>query len=260
LRFDVRLFSLGKPWVYALGSYGQRGRRFERSKSPLALIVHWPRELKRFILRLRYSLLKIFFREKRNAVEFSSNAPYLKSYFDQHYPGMGYEAGDYSYGTPHILEWGEGRKLYVGKYCSIGPETVIYLGGNHRSDWVTTFPFTALDPLAAGIGGHPLSRGDVVIGHDVWMGRASSILSGVTVGHGACIAAHAVVTKDVPPYAIVAGNPAKVVRYRFSERQIEKLLEIRWWDFSIEKIRDLYPKLLSSSIDEFISDAEKQKR
>jgi acetyltransferase-like isoleucine patch superfamily enzyme len=192
-------------------------------------------------------------------VEFIGEAPYLQSYFDQHYPGMDYKAGEYSYGTPHVLEWGEGKKLHVGKYCSIGPETVIYLGGNHRSDWVTTFPFTVLDPVAAGIRGHPQSRGDVVIGHDVWMGRASSILSGVKVGHGACIAAHAVVTKDVPPYAIVAGNPAVVVKYRFSEHQIKKLIQTCWWDLPIAKIRDLYPTLLSSSVDEFIAAAEKQK-
>jgi len=99
-----------------------------------------------------------------------------------------------------------------------------------------------------------------VIGHDVWMGRASSILSGVTVGHGACIAAHAVVTKDVPPYAIVAGNPARIVKHRFSDRQIQKLLEIGWWDFPLDDIRALYPKLLSSSIDDFIAAAEKRER
>jgi len=215
--------------------------------------------LKPIILRLRNHFLKLFFRKKWNSVEFISNAPYLKAYFDQQYPEMGYESGEYSYGTPNVLEWGEGKTLRVGKYCSIGPETTIYLGGNHRPDWVTTFPFTALDPVAAGIQGHPHSRGDVVIGHDVWMGRAASIMSGVKVGHGACIAAHAVVTKDVPPYAIVAGNPGAIVKYRFSERQIEKLLEIAWWDFPIENIRNLYPKLLSSSIDEFISAAERQK-
>jgi len=193
-------------------------------------------------------------------LEFSATAPYLNAYFEQNYPDKGYRAGDYSYGTPTVLDWGEGKKLKVGKFCSIGPETVIYLGGDHRSDWVTTFPFTVLDPVASGRQGHPRSRGDVVIGHDVWMGRASSILSGVTVGHGACIAAHAVVTKDVPPYAIVAGNPARIVKHRFSDRQIQKLLEIGWWDFPLDDIRALYPKLLSSSIDDFIAAAEKRER
>jgi acetyltransferase-like isoleucine patch superfamily enzyme len=199
------------------------------------------------------------FKKTLFSMSFVDNAPYLTRHFDTHYPGMGYEAGEYSYGTPTVLEWGEGKKLSVGKFCSLGPETIIYLGGNHRTDWVTTYPFTTLDPVAAGIQGHPHSRGDVVIGHDVWMGRASSILSGVKVGHGACISAHAVVTKDVPPYAIVAGNPARIVKYRFNEQQITKLLKIGWWDFPIETIRALYPQLLSSSIDDFISAAEKRK-
>jgi len=197
-----------------------------------------------------------FFKKKLFAMRFVDDTPYLTEYFEKYYPDMGYKAGQYSYGTPKILDWGEGKTLSVGKFCSLGPETVIYLGGNHRTDWVTTFPFTTLDPVAAGVRGHPHSRGDVVIGHDVWMGRASSILSGVKVGHGACISAHAVVTKDVPAYAIVAGNPARIVKYRFNERQIDKLLEICWWDFPIEEIRALYPQLLSNSIDDFILEAE----
>jgi len=216
-------------------------------------------ELKTILLSARRILYNIVFKEKFFSMPFIENAPYLTDYLAQNYPEMPYEVGEYSYGTPQILEWGEGKTLRVGKFCSIGPETVIYLGGNHRSDWVTTFPFTALDPVAAGIRGHPQSRGDVVIGHDVWMGRGASILSGVKVGHGACIAAHAVVTKDVPPYSIVAGNPATIIRYRFTERQIKKLLEISWWNLPIAEIRALYPKLLSSSIDDFIAAAERRK-
>lgn len=216
-------------------------------------------EFKTILRNIRRIARWIFFKKNLFSMRFIDDAPYLIEYFEQKYPNMRYKSGEYSYGTPTVLDWGEGKTLSVGKFCSFGPETVIYLGGNHRTDWVTTFPFTVLDPVAAGIRGHPQSRGDVVIGHDVWMGRASSILSGVKVGHGACIAAHAVVTKDVPPYAIVAGNPATIVKYRFDERQVKKLLQIKWWDFPIEDIRDLYPKLLSSSVDEFIAIAQKRK-
>ena len=169
------------------------------------------------------------------------------------YPGFGYEAGDFSYGIPEILNWGgEGRRIRVGKYCSIADGTRVLLGGNHRTDWVTTFPFSVFEPPAQHIQGHPASNGDVELGNDVWLGQSCTIMSGVTIGHGACIAACAVVTKSVPPYAIVGGNPARLIRYRFSERQIEALLEISWWDWPPELISEFYPFLLSANTDEFI--------
>jgi hypothetical protein len=129
------------------------------------------------------------------------------------------------------------------------------MGGNHRPDWVTTYPFSAINdrwPEAAAIEGHPSTRGDVTIGNDVWIGQNATILSGVSIGHGACVAASAMVSRNVPPYAIVAENPARVVRKRFSDEQIEQLLAINWWDWSEELIRTHVADLLQTDIDAFL--------
>jgi acetyltransferase-like isoleucine patch superfamily enzyme len=168
---------------------------------------------------------------------------------------FGYEVGDFSYGMPEVLTWGEGFKLKIGKYCSIAGGVTIFLGGNHRPDWVTTYPFSAIAdvwPEGSGIEGHPKSKGDVRIGNDVWLGYKSTIMSGVSVGDGAVVAACAVVTKHVPPYAIVGGNPARIIRYRFDEETIERLMAIKWWDLPAHELRPLIPDILSSDIDTFV--------
>lgn len=154
--------------------------------------------------------------------------------------GLGYEIGDFTYGEPRVLTWGEETTLKIGKFCSIADGVFILLGGNHRVDWVTTYPFSALPndwPEAADITGHPSSNGDVIIGSDVWIGHQAIILSGVSIGDGAVVGARAVVTRNVPPYAIVVGNPATMVRKRFDDATIRELQRVKWWDWSIEKIR-----------------------
>jgi acetyltransferase-like isoleucine patch superfamily enzyme len=166
---------------------------------------------------------------------------------------LGWNIGEHTYGTPTVLTWQEGTTLKIGKYSSIADNVTIFLGGNHRTDWVTTYPFNVLDPLAEHIKGHPHSRGDVVIGNDVWLGRGCVIMSGVTIGDGACVAANAVVTRDVAPYTIVGGNPARVIRKRLTDAQIKHLLQIRWWDWPREKIAAVYEQLLSPNIDHFIA-------
>jgi serine acetyltransferase len=102
--------------------------------------------------------------------------------------------------------------------------------------------------------GHPSCKGDIIIENDVWIGATATIMSGVKISNGAVIGAGSVVTKDVPPYAIVAGNPAKVVKYRFTEEQIEKLLSIAWWDWEEIKIRDNAMKMWSDDINGFIDE------
>lgn len=136
---------------------------------------------------------------------------------------------------------GRDARLEIGKFCSIAEGVKIFLGGNHRVDWITTYPFPALLhywPEASGITGHPSTRGDVIIGNDVWIGTDAIILSGVKIGDGAVIGAGAVVTQDVNPYSIVIGNPAREIRRRFSDAMVDKLLEIRWWDWPPAKIRE----------------------
>lgn len=147
-----------------------------------------------------------------------------------------FPVGRHTYGEPHILHWGENATLKIGSFCSISADIKIFLGGNHRTDWITTFPFNSIWPNHKHIIGHPATKGDVIIGNDVWVGWGATILSGITIGNGAVIGAYSVVTKNVPAYAIVAGNPATVKKMRFSDENILFLEQCRWWDWPDEKI------------------------
>ena len=147
-----------------------------------------------------------------------------------------FEVGVGTYGEPTVRHWGEAATLKVGNYCSIAGNVSIFLGGNHRPDWITTYPFSFFEDSARHLTGVPVSNGDVIIGHDVWIGEGAVILSGVHVGNGAVIGASAVVSKDVPAYGIVVGNPARLVRKRFSDTEIETLQAMSWWDWSESKI------------------------
>ncbi|MFB3763719.1 MAG: DapH/DapD/GlmU-related protein [Methanotrichaceae archaeon] len=126
------------------------------------------------------------------------------------------------------------------------------IGGEHRTDWVTTYPFGCEIEGFQRNPAYSTAKGDIHIGNDVWIGMNATILSGVTVGDGAVIGADSVISHDVGDYEIVAGNPAKHIRYRFSEDQIEALKRIRWWDWPIEKIKEFVPLLESSDISSFI--------
>ncbi len=163
----------------------------------------------------------------------------------------GFSIGAYSYGRPKVRFPESGRKLTIGRYCSIADKVEILLGGGHRLDWGSTYPFAAmrgLFPDADAPEDYHVSRGDVVIGHDVWLGSGCMILSGVTIGHGAVIAARAVVSRDVPPYAVVAGNPARVVRHRFPPDIVDDLVAARWWDKPAAEVSRLVPLLQSEDI------------
>jgi acetyltransferase-like isoleucine patch superfamily enzyme len=141
-----------------------------------------------------------------------------------------------------------GERIVIGKYCSIAAFTTILCGGHHRSDVASTYPFDvqllhragwpdgyAADPS---INRSYQSNKPTTIGNDVWIGHGATVTGGVNVGHGAVVATRAVVFQDVPPYAIVAGNPARVVRYRFSKDIVERLLRIAWWDWPEETVRE----------------------
>lgn len=129
-------------------------------------------------------------------------------------------------------------KLIIGKFCAIAAETKFIMTGDHKLDAISTYPFPIFQQgweEVYDVKDLPV-KGDLVIGNDVWIGYDSLIRNGVIVGDGAIIAARSVVVKDVPPYAIVAGNPAKVVKLRFDEETIQRLLRIAWWDWDINKI------------------------
>lgn len=166
--------------------------------------------------------------------------------------------GKYTYGTPETLCEHDNARLQIGNFCSIAKNIKIYLGGNHRTDYVTTFPFGHIHKQVFNNfdgRGHPSTRGDVIIGNDVWIGDNVTIMSGVTIGDGAVIANKSHVVKNVEPYSLVGGNPAKLIKYRFTAEQIEKLLEIKWWYWDDEKINKFTPLLCNSNIDEFIESA-----
>ena len=132
-----------------------------------------------------------------------------------------------------------GDRLIIGKFCMIASGvTFIMNGANHLTDSISTYPFAIFggDWANAMEGKSYPSRGDTRIGNDVWIGYKATIMAGVTIGDGAIIATGSIVTKDVPPYAIVGGNPAKVIKMRFPEEQVTQLLESRWWDWDIERI------------------------
>lgn len=157
-------------------------------------------------------------------------------------------AGVFTYGLRRIKvrEYGEGAALKIGKFCSLARGVEIVLGGNHRVDWITTFPFGHVFRDEFGPPphpGHPATKGDVLIGNDVWIGAGAVIFSGVNVGDGAVIASRAVVARDVEPYAVVAGNPAQLVRRRFSPEVISLLLDLAWWDLPVSDIQDIIPIL-----------------
>jgi acetyltransferase-like isoleucine patch superfamily enzyme len=159
----------------------------------------------------------------------------------------------HTYGLENIKvrSWGEGAQLHIGSFCSIADNVTIFLGGNHRTDWVTTYPFGHIGPWDYHGKGHPATKGDVIIGNDVWLGSGCTIMSGV-IGDGAIVSARAVVTKDIPAYSIAAGNPARIVKKRFTDEQIDALLAKPWWELDDNRIQELIPLLCSDNVDELI--------
>jgi chloramphenicol O-acetyltransferase type B len=171
--------------------------------------------------------------------------------FRQRYPH--YQVGLGTYGMPVVSDWNEGTTLRIGSYCSIAENVQIFLGGQHRTDWVSTYPFPAFLPQAKHIKNFGSSRGDVVVGSDVWLCTNCTILSGVTIGHGAVIASGAVITRDVAPYAVMVGNPAEQVRWRFDEQTRAALLESAWWEWPESEIRQIVDLLCSNDLSAFIA-------
>jgi virginiamycin A acetyltransferase len=181
----------------------------------------------------------------RHPIEGARRVGFLKNFITR--PNI--EVGDYTYyddpAGPERFEENvlyhfefTGDRLVIGRFCSIAAETrFIMNGGNHATDWYTTYPFP--------IFGHGWetatpdawpTRGDTVVGHDVWIGYGCTIMPGIRIGNGAIIATRSVVTRDVEPFAVVGGNPATVIRYRFDEPTRRALATIAWWDWDAAKI------------------------
>jgi acetyltransferase-like isoleucine patch superfamily enzyme len=172
--------------------------------------------------------------------------------YDRYIVGIG------SYGYPKIHDWNNNTELVIGNYCSFAADISILLGGEHYTDWVTTYPFSSLNENLTDMQHDGRSKGDVIIGNDIWIGNNVIILSGVTIGNGAIIGAGSVVTQNVPSYAIYAGNPAKLIRYRINEIYIKDMNEIGWWNWPIQKIEENIHLILSNRIEEFIKKHSKR--
>ena len=167
------------------------------------------------------------------------------------------DRGTYFDRNVNIISWSDEYKIHIGKYCSIGRDCNFFLHANHRPDWITTTSqlWGPVTPEIAQMHmnmGHPTCKGNINVGNDVWIGAKSTIMSGVTIGDGAIIGSTSTIAKDVPPYAIVVGNPGKVVKYRFTQAQIDGLLQIQWWNWDESKIKTEAMELWSPNIDDFI--------
>ena len=150
-------------------------------------------------------------------------------------------ADDFEKHVTHHYEF-LGDKLIIGKFCAIGKGVEFIMNGaNHRMNGITTYPFNIMangwERCTPRIADLPI-KGDTVIGNDVWIGQNVSVLPGVHIGDGAIIGARSVVSKDVPPYCVAAGNPIKIIRRRFDDESIRLLLNLKWWDWPAEKITE----------------------
>ena len=154
-----------------------------------------------------------------------------------------------------LFNWPEfGDSLYIGKFCSIASGVQFIMGSaNHRISSISTYPFNVFGGAWAENTPPHLSqlpfKGDTVIGNDVWIGRDSVIMPGVKIGDGAIIAAYSVVVKDIEPYTVGGGNPARPIKKRFDEELIELLLNLKWWDFEPEKLFAFMPILCDDDLE-----------
>jgi virginiamycin A acetyltransferase len=195
---------------------------------------------------LKLSKFKIMWR-KRNSHNFTT----ATNLFDPEKVSV----GKYSYGPLCILSWNApGENLTIGHFVSIASGVRILLGGSHRIDTFSTYPFRVKffgEPVEA------ITKGPIVINDDAWICTNALILSGVTIGQGAVVAAGSVVTKNVPPYAVVAGNPARIVKFRFSQEIINRLMSIDFSKIVVSQLRalelPLYMPLTGFVLDEITS-------
>lgn len=165
------------------------------------------------------------------------------------YPG--FDIGEGTYGGLDCFQFDPRAKLTIGKYCSLGPQVAILLGGDHPMGAATTYPFDVIFPGKAVA--RPIPQRDVVIGNDVWIGQSATILAGVTIGDGAVIAARALVNRDVEPYSVVGGVPARRLKWRLPFWQIKQLQAIAWWNWPKARIEASVKLLTSPDVEAFIN-------
>lgn len=171
------------------------------------------------------------------------------TYYDDPADPTGFEKNNVLFNWPEF-----GDRLIIGKFCAIASGATFIMGpANHRTSSVSTYPFAVFGGAwAQSIPPHLAQlpfKGDIVLGNDVWIGRESVIMPGVHIGDGAIIAAYSVVTKDVAPYTVAGGNPAKHIKNRFDDELTALLLELKWWDFPPEELAEFIPTLCNSNLE-----------
>lgn len=171
------------------------------------------------------------------------------TYYDDSNDPTGFEKNNVLFNYPEF-----GDQLIIGKFCQIASGTRFIMGpANHRITSVTTYPFNVFGGDWSEITPPHMSqlphKGDIIIGNDVWIGRKSIIMPGVKIGDGAIIASYSVVTKDVPAYGVVGGNPAKLIKKRFDDELIDILLKVKWWDFEPQQLLEVMPLLCNEDLD-----------
>lgn len=170
------------------------------------------------------------------------------TYYDDPEDPAGFEKNNVLFNWPEF-----GDRLIIGKFCAIASGVRFIMGSaNHRIGSVSTYPCHVFGGAWAENTPPHLSqlpfKGDIVVGNDVWIGRESVIMPGIQIGDGAIVAACSVVTRDVEPYTLVGGNPARLIRKRFDEELIQLLRELRWWDFPPEKLAEFLPVLCDEDL------------
>ncbi len=183
---------------------------------------------------VRYIKMQLFKIKWR--INNKNNYTYATSVFDIE----NVKVGKYTYGGISVSNDVKDAKLVIGNFCSIAENVHFMLGSEHALNHISTYPFQV---YFMGADREAISKGDIIVKDDVWIGRNALIMSGVNIGQGAVIAAGAVVTKDVPPYAIVGGVPARVIRYRFEKEIINELVNVDFGKFNVEIIRRNIDKL-----------------
>lgn len=171
------------------------------------------------------------------------------TYYDDSDDPTGFEQNNVLFNYPEF-----GDRLIIGKFCAIASGTKFIMGAaNHRISSITTYPFNVFGGVWKEKTPDHLSqlpfKGDIIVGNDVWIGRESRIMPGVKIGDGSIVGAYSVVTKDVPPYSVIGGNPARLIKRRFEDDLIKMLLKLRWWDFDAEKLVKFLPVLCDPDLD-----------
>lgn len=197
------------------------------------------------LIKNKFSRYKLERKLERKRQLYGSQTKY---YFDD--PRV--KIGDFTYGIPFIADYSADYQISIGKFCSISNNVEFIVGGQHPYNHVSQYGIIPQLEEYFKFKYENLPTAPLIIGNDVWIGRNAVIVKGVTIGDGAIIGSNAVVAKDVPPYAIVAGNPARVISYRFNDDTIQSLLQIKWWDWPDQQIVDNIELIMSSNIDEFI--------